>query len=231
MNGHVVVVDDVPTSFAEMLASRFRARERENFSIAFSGGSTAASCYRSAASLPEGRIDWSRVDAFWGDERCVPLSDPDSNHRLVHESLLDRVGPLASDHPMWDGGVEPERAASEYDSLLAAQPPIDVVHLGLGPDGHTASLFPGSAALDSPAQRLVVSNIDPRGNNPHPRITLTFTGIARARLAIVTVEGEAKREAFARVRAGDVTAPAARIDAPTLVWLVDRDALGPDAGA
>lgn len=228
MNGRIVVVDDVPTAFAELLASRFAARTAEHFALAFSGGGTARSCYERVADLDEGTIDWSHVDAYWGDERCVPLDDPDSNHRLVRDALLDRVASVASDHPMWTGAVEPDIAAADYDALLASLPPLDLVHLGLGPDAHTASLFPGSGALDSPPGRLVVSNVDPIGANPHPRVTLTFEGIARARMVVVTVQGEEKRAAFARVRADDPTAPAARLRSESLVWLVDRDALGDD---
>ena len=103
---------------------------------------------------------------------------------------------------------------------------FDLVHLGLGPDGHTASLFPDSPALDADPGRLVVMNEDPNGHNPHRRMTLTYSGIARARLVIFTVEGEAKREAFARVRAGDLSCPAARVRAERIIWLVDPAAAG-----
>ena len=103
---------------------------------------------------------------------------------------------------------------------------FDVVHLGLGPDGHTASLFPGSPALDADDGRLVAMNRDPSGRNPHERITLTFSGIARGRLALVTVEGEEKRSAFEAVRRDDPACPAARIRAERVVWLVDRAAAG-----
>ena len=103
---------------------------------------------------------------------------------------------------------------------------LDVVHLGLGPDGHTASLFPGSAGLDADPGRLVVTNEDPTGRNPHPRMTLTLAGIARARLALVTVAGEAKRAALDRVRAGDPTCPGAQVNADRVVWIADRAAAG-----
>lgn len=229
MHGRIVVVDDVPAAFAGMLVGLYGERTGDRFSLAFSGGPTARACYEAAAELPAGTIDWGTVDAWWGDERCVALDDPDSNHRLVHEALLDRVGPIGSDHPMFTGDEDPERAATEYDDLLAASPPLDLVHLGLGPDGHTASLFPGSAALHSPPGALVVANVDPLGTNVHPRITFTYEAIARARAVVVAVSGAAKREALARVRAGDPTAPAAGIRNENLVWMVDRDALGDDA--
>ena len=98
-----------------------------------------------------------------------------------------------------------------------------MVHLGLGPDGHTASLFPESAALDADPGRLVVMNDDPLGHNPHRRMTLTFAGIARARLVLVTVAGEEKAEALARVAPGD-DVPAAHISGDRVVWLVDAAA-------
>jgi 6-phosphogluconolactonase/glucosamine-6-phosphate isomerase/deaminase len=100
---------------------------------------------------------------------------------------------------------------------------FDLVHLGLGPDGHTASLFPDSAALDADPGRLVTLNNDPSGTHPHQRMTLTFAGIARARLVLFTVMGEDKAEALAKVARGD-DLPAARVRAERVVWLVDPPA-------
>jgi 6-phosphogluconolactonase/glucosamine-6-phosphate isomerase/deaminase len=97
------------------------------------------------------------------------------------------------------------------------------VHLGLGPDGHTASLFPGSTGLDADPGRLVVMNDDPTGRNPHERMTLTFSGIARARLVLFTVVGADKQEAMQRIADGE-DLPAARVRADRVVWLVDREA-------
>jgi len=112
----------------------------------------------------------------------------------------------------------------DHDSKRVAQlGHFDLVHLGLGPDGHTASLFPGSAALDADEGRLVVMNEDPRGNNPHPRMTLTFSAIARSRLVLVTASGEGRRWALAAVCNGE-DVPAARIRADRVVWLADREA-------
>ena len=120
--------------------------------------------------------------------------------------------------------------AEAYDAAVRSASPIDLVHLGLGPDGHTASLFPGSTGLVAPADRLVIDNVDPTGRNPHPRMTFTYAAIGAARSVIVTVSGAAKREAFSRVRAGDPTAPATAVDRPGVVWLVDREALGEGPG-
>lgn len=222
MNGRIVVVDDVPGAFTRFVAEHYRDRSSDGFSLAFSGGGTARDCYERLATSPDTGIDWSRVTAWWGDERCVPLDDVDSNHRLVQESLLSRVGPLAALHPM-----DCTKGAESYELELRVAPPLDLVHLGLGPDGHTASLFPGSEALKAPRDRLVVMNRDPLGANPHRRMTFTYAAIAAARTVVVTVAGEAKRDAFSRVVAGDASAPASAIEAPELVWLVDRAAWNP----
>jgi 6-phosphogluconolactonase/glucosamine-6-phosphate isomerase/deaminase len=113
-----------------------------------------------------------------------------------------------------------EEGPDPYQLRVGELGKFDVVHLGLGVDGHTASLFPGSAALEADPGRLVVMNDDPLGNNPYRRMTLTFAGIARARLVIVTVSGEAKRDALRRVVEGD-DVPASRIHADRVLWLVD----------
>jgi 6-phosphogluconolactonase/glucosamine-6-phosphate isomerase/deaminase len=113
--------------------------------------------------------------------------------------------------------------ADAYDALVASLGTIDLVHLGLGADGHTASLFPGTAALDV-TDRLVVENGDAR--HPHRRMTFTFPGIARAAHAVFTVEGDAKRDAFTRVLAGH-DLPAARVTAARVTWLVSRELATP----
>lgn len=224
MNGALVVVDDVAESFAKILIEHLPVKAGQVRSLAFSGGSTAKECYLRLASLAGDSTEWSSVDAWWGDERCVPLDDPDSNFRLVNDSLFSKVAPLRSVHPMRSDVLHPAEA---YEELLRAAAPIDVIHLGLGPDGHTASLFPESSALTAPDDRLVVSNVDPLGNNPHERLTFTYSGIARCRTCIVTVAGESKREALHRVLDGDPSAPAAKIDGENVIWLVDALAMGP----
>jgi 6-phosphogluconolactonase/glucosamine-6-phosphate isomerase/deaminase len=115
-----------------------------------------------------------------------------------------------------------DEAARVYDELVRDAPPIDVVHLGLGPDGHTASLFPDSPAVDE-TRRFVVATGDEA--HPRPRLTFTFPAIARARLVIVTVAGSGKRDAVDRIRAGE-DLPGSRIRADRVVWLGDRAALG-----
>ena len=223
MNGEVIVVDDVPGEFAERVVEAFLNRPGDGFSLVLSGGNTARRCYERLAADGADQVDWWQVDIYWGDERCVPPDDPESSERLVREALLERVGAANAVYPMrCDDGPDP------YQQRVAQVGRFDLVHLGLGADGHTASLFPGSAGLDADPGRLVVMNEDPSGRNPHRRMTLTFSGIARARLVVFTVSGRDKREAFQAVRRGDATCPAARVTADHIVWLVDPAAAGDD---
>jgi 6-phosphogluconolactonase len=221
MHGELVVVDDVAAEFAERVIESFHARPNDGYSIALSGGDTARRCYERLADDAGSQIDWWKVDVYWGDERCVPLDDPDSNHRLARESLLERVGAANATYPMrCADGPDP------YQLRLGEVGRIDVVHLGLGPDAHIASLFPSSPALAADEGRLVVMNRDPLGIHRHERMTLTYAGIARARLVLVTVSGEQKREALARVLADDPEAPGTRVRAERVVWLADPAAAG-----
>ena len=221
MNGEVVLTDDVPATFTRAFTAAFAVRPRPIFSVALSGGSTARRCYERLAEVDDETF-WPHLELFWGDERCVPLDDEDSNFRLARVALGDHFDRVHAVHPM----TCTEGAATAYDERVRSVPRLDLVHLGLGPDGHTASLFPGSAALETGPGHLVTPNEDPLGVNPHPRLTFTFEGIARAALVIVTVEGNAKHDALDRVLTGDTSAPAARIEAESLLWIVDADALG-----
>ncbi len=221
MHGDLVVVDDVPGEFAERVIEAFHARPHDGFSVAVSGGETARACYQRLADDAGSQIDWWKVDVYWGDERCVPSDHDASNYRLGREALLERVGAVNANYPM-----RCEEGSDPYQLRLGELGRLDVIHLGLGPDGHTASLFPGSPGLDADPGRLVVMNTDPSGRNPHPRMTLTFAGIARARLALVTVVGAEKGDALARVAAGDPTCPASRLGADHIVWLADEAAAG-----
>ena len=218
MNGELVVVDDVAGEFAERVIEAFHCRPGDGFSIALSGGETARRCYERLAVDGAEQIDWWAVDVLWGDERCVPLDDPDSNYRLGREALLERVGAANVVYPMrCDEGADP------YQLRLGELGRVDVVHLGLGADGHTASLFPNSPALDADPGRLVCLNTDPTGRNKHERMTLTLAGIARARQVIFTVSGEEKRAVLQEILDG-ADLPAARVRADRVVWLVDRAA-------
>jgi 6-phosphogluconolactonase len=212
MFGEVHVVAHVPQAFAALVAAEAPA------SIALSGGDTARSCYELLATAD---VDWARVDAWFGDERYVPVHDPESNEGMARLTFLDEVEPHAI-HSMYDANASIEDAALAYDAELRAAPPLELVHLGLGPDGHTASLFPGSVALDE-RERWVVSNGD--ALHPHPRLTLTFPALATSKLVVVTVAGASKHDAFTRLERGE-DLPASRVRAERVVWLVDEAASG-----
>ena len=219
MNGELIVVDDLPGEFASRVISAYQSRPDELFSFALSGGSLARPLYQRLAADSTDAIDWLSVNIYWGDERCVPGDHPDSNQLLGRQALLERVGAANAVYPMIC-----EEGPDAYQLRLGEIGKLDVIHLGMGPDGHTASLFPGSDALDADPGQLVALNRDPTGRNVHPRITLTFSGIARSRLVIFTVAGESKREALKAVMDGE-DLPAARVTADRVVWLVDRAAL------
>jgi 6-phosphogluconolactonase len=221
LNGELLVVEDVPAEFSERVIEAFHSRPDEAFCFAVSGGDTARRCYERLAADGADQIDWWQVDVYWGDERCVSPESPDSNERLVRESLLQRVGAANAVYPMrCDEGADP------YQQRVAEVGKFDVIHLGMGPCGHTASLFPDSPGLEADPGRLVVMNEDPHGRNPFERMTFTFSAIARGRLVIVTVEGEEKREALDRVRADDPAMPASHITGEHVLWLVDPKAAG-----
>src|SRR5450631_1310588 len=187
--GEIREVEDVPTAFADLVAARSPT------SIALCGNVLAQACYRA---LRATALDWAPIEVFFGDDRFVPVDSPDSNEGQARRAMLDHVAPRAV-HGMYRAGPI-EDAADAYEKLVQGAPPIAVVHLGVGPDGHTASLFPGTPALDE-NRRLVVVNGDDL--HDHPRITFTFPAIARARLVVVTVSGPEKREVMARLRAGE----------------------------
>ena len=202
---HVEYVDDVATAFADLVV-----REAPR-SLALSGGSTARRCYETLAT--RSGIEWSEVAVLFGDERLVPVDHPDSNEGMARQELLDHV-PVGTLHSMVASTAE------GYDALLQSLVLVDLVHLGLGPDGHTASLFPGSPALDERDQLVVDTDA---GLEPwHPRRTFTLPGIGLARHVVFTVEGESKRNAFRRVTAGD-DVPAARVRAGQVTWLVSAE--------
>ncbi len=218
-------VDDVPRAFSGVVVEAFAQRPGPRFALVLSGGPTARACYEVLATA-EG-IDWSVVDVYVGDERLVPPDDEDSNARLVKEALLDPVGPVGSFWPMpTEGPVEECVAAYQrVISDLVTGPGIDLIHLGMGPDGHTASLFPGDPSLDADPGLLVAATQDPNGRNPHARLTLTLPAINSARIAVFTVAGETKAAAVAALLHGE-DLPAARVHAGRTIWLVDGPARG-----
>jgi len=205
------------------------------FAVALSGGSTPRTLYRLLAEPPyRDAFPWSRTHCFWGDERFVPRDDALSNYRMVRGALLSRVPiPAANIHPIPTEGISPEVAACAYERELKsfygaerldpARPLFDVVLLGLGTDGHTASLFPGSAVLGE-RERWVAAVMDAK---PEARITLTYPALESGRHVAFLAAGEEKRAIFSRIRRGDSDLPAARLHPATgLTWFLDRTAVG-----
>jgi 6-phosphogluconolactonase len=224
--------DGVAEHAAEWLCTLACGCDRE-FAICLSGGSTPRRLYQHLADdRVASRFPWDRATWFWGDERFVPHDHPDSNYRMVYDALFSRVpAPKDRIHAIPTEEVTPERAATGYQALLqryygderldAGRPLFDVTLLGVGEDGHTASLFPGSAALRE-ERRWVVTVV---GETPETRVTLTYPALESSRNVVFLVVGANKKEILARIRAGDKDIPAARIrPAGNLFWFVDRDA-------
>lgn len=223
--------DAVAARAAELLATELAASHGP-VAVCLSGGSTPRRLYLLLATQPwRGRIPWERTHWFWGDERCVPPDHPDSNQGMVRRAMLDSVNaPAANVHPVRTQGLTPDAAAMAYEAELrrhyggaaleAGRPLFSVNLLGLGEDGHTASLFPGTPALQE-RQRWAVAVI---GARPEPRISLTYPALNSARLTLMLVTGGGKRAVLAQLAAG-ADLPAAHIrPAGSMVWLLDRAA-------
>jgi 6-phosphogluconolactonase len=217
---------------AEWLCGLAQASDRI-FAVCLSGGSTPRRLYEClAAPQIASRFPWSRVHWFWGDERFVPHAHPDSNYRMAREALLSHVSiPEANIHAVPTEGLSPEESATAYegtlkrfydaDALAADRPLFDVTLLGIGDDGHTASLFPGQPALQE-TRRWAVAVV---GAKAEARITLTYPALDSSREVAFLVTGEAKRGVVARAQAGDHALPAAMIrPVGGLHWFTDRAA-------
>jgi 6-phosphogluconolactonase len=218
VNGELHVVDDLPGAFASHVIAAYENRPDDLFSLALTGGSTARPCYERLAAETDDTVDWLSVNIYWGDERCVPPDHQASNQLLGRQALLEKVGAANAVYPM-----NCDEGPDAYQLRLGEVGKLDVIHLGMGPDGHTASLFPNSPALNADPGQLVAFNEDPSGRNPYPRMTLTFSGIARSRLVLFTVAGENKRDTLKAVMDG-ADLPAGRVTSDRVIWLVDRDA-------
>jgi 6-phosphogluconolactonase len=193
--------------------------ERGSCGICLAGGRTPEPVYRELAAGSS--IDWTRVDVFFGDERAVPPDHPDSNYLTVHLALLSRVPiPSGQVHRMEAERADREAAAREYERSLP--PRLDVLFLGMGPDGHTASLFPGSAVLDE-RHRLVVPVLGAKA--PAERLTITPPVIEAARKLAVIATGEDKAVTVARAIEGPLEPKAVPVQlARRGCWLLDRAA-------
>lgn len=234
-HGTLHVFDDAEAlarGAAEWLSDTARAAAG-TVRICLSGGSTPRRLYQflAAGDLAD-PFPWARTHWYWGDERFVPHDHPDSNYRMAREALFDRAPvPPENIHPIPTEGLDAEAAAQAYEATLRqaygasrldpGRPLFDATLLGLGDDGHTASLLPASAALDV-SGRWVVPVAQGR---PEVRITLTYPALDASRSLAFIVAGAAKRDALAGALRGDRALPAARVrPTGTLHWFVDRAA-------
>jgi 6-phosphogluconolactonase len=167
-------------------------------------------------------VEWGRVSILFGDERCVPPDHPDSNYRMAREALLDRVSP-ATVYRM-PAELGPDEGAELYSQVVKAVTPLDLVILGVGEDGHTASLFPGHPALRAPG---LVVGIRDSPKPPPERVTLTLSVLQSARSVIILATGAGKADAVARAKRHEV--PSGMIAGAR--WLIDRAAAGQEEGS
>ncbi len=211
-------------------AARAAQAERNEFRIALSGGNTPRPIYREFARIG-GDLAWERVRFTFGDERCVPPNDPESNYRMAREALFEPAAVPERSVLRMRGEIDPPRAAQEYEeelALLATQHGEtiyrhDLILLGLGDDGHTASLFPETLAMEETVRR-VVANFVPKFASH--RLTMTFPLLNQARQVVFLVGQGKNPELVERVLAGAPELPAARV-APEngqLTWMIDQSA-------
>ena len=233
--GRIIVVPDL-AALVETATKRIAARIEQSegrITICLTGGSTPKPIYERLAAEPYlSKLPWNRIHWFWGDERFVTLEDSRSNAGMTLRALLSQVPvPFANVHPIPTGAASPDEAAHIYElalkrhygreSLDPARPLFDLVLLGLGSDGHTASLFPGDPALEEGVKWAV--GVQRAGLAPFvPRVTLTFPTLSSTRELLFLVSGEEKREVLARVLASEQLPASRAHSAGALVWLVDQ---------
>ena len=203
--------EDVAEAGAKAIAKALRQGAR---TLVLAGGTTPARCYELLADM---EVEWGRVTVLFGDERCVPPDDPDSNYRMSREKLLDKVAP-ATVHRM-PAELGPDEGAKQYARTISGLVPLDVVVLGIGEDGHTASLFPGHPILKA---KGLVAGITNSPKPPPERVTLTLPVIQGAKQVIILATGAGKAKAVALAKRGEV--PSGMIAGAQ--WLIDRAAAG-----
>ena len=231
-----LLVYETPEELAEAAARHFVARaeeaidERGRFAVALAGGSTPERTYRMLAQDYADRLDWSKVHVFFGDERTVSPENEDSNFRMVRETLLSHIR-VGSVHRM-RCELTPTEAAADYERQLHEYfgtdgvPAFDLIQLGLGEDGHTASLFPETSALDITDRWVVVNPVLKLETS---RLTLTIPVINAGGVIAFLVAGEDKAEALKEVLEGDADPRAypakfVRPENGDLIWMVDQAA-------
>lgn len=209
-----IKVLETSEAVAQAAATAVAEALHDGGTLVLAGGSTPQECYRR---LRRETLPWGRVTVLFGDERCVPPNDQESNFQMAWQSLLSRVAPL-SVHRM-PGELGAETAAALYAPIVDGLRPLDLVLLGVGEDGHTASLFPGNAAVSAGGSAVAVHDAP---KPPPNRVSLTLEVLREAKRVIVLATGAGKRDAVAKARRGEV--PSGMI--PHAEWLIDQAAAG-----
>jgi 6-phosphogluconolactonase len=240
LNRTIMVLDDAAI-VAETAAERIVARlssGKERFAVCLTGGSSPKQLYALLTETPwASRIPWPLVHWFIGDERFVAPDDPLNNMAMARRILLDRFAPTENVHPILTNAADPDEAARRYETALQSfyggdrldplRPLFDVTLMGVGPDGHTASLFPGDPAITE-SERWVVGVPQAHVEPFVPRVTLTLPALGACREMLFEVVGADKRSILSRVLAGE-DLPAARAHSlGETIWLVDRAAMPED---
>jgi 6-phosphogluconolactonase len=234
MQRNIEILSDPTTLIYKALAVVTNAytnaiSEHGRFTISVAGGGTPKPLYEA---LAQQQLDWSKIHVFWGDERYVPVTDPQSNESMVRKAWLDHVSiPPENIHPMPTSDRDPIVSAQKYEAHLQAFfgttegefPQIDLILLGIGDDGHTASLFPGTAALKVSDRLVTVGQKDSQ-----PRITFTAPLINHAKQIVFLVEGAGKTKALQAILAesGDANIYPSRLIQGNVSWILDQAAWG-----
>jgi 6-phosphogluconolactonase len=243
MDAEIIVIPD-SKALAGEAAQRFAdlarkaVEHRGRFSVVLAGGATPGTLYKLLATPSyRDQIPWDNVYLFWGDERCVPPSEPGSNYQMAEEALIRHVPIPPGNLFRMRGELAPDAGARNYDNVLqdffcGPRPRFDLVLLGLGSDGHTASLFPDSSAL-AESERLAVAVEAHYQGRPAHRVTLTLPALNTARHILFLVTGDAKAEIVQAVlEKPEMSLPAQKVrpGAGKLTWLLDAPAASSLAG-
>lgn len=208
-------------------------QQQGRFSVALTGGSSPVQLYKMLAASPyKEQVPWDKTHVFWGDERWVPLTDEQSNAKMAFDTLLSKVPvPTEQIYPMWEAGIEPEAYAAKYEQQLKQflgdeQPQFDLILLGMGDDGHTASLFPGTEVLQEQSRWVQAYYLEPQSMY---RITLTALLINQAKTICFMTFGEKKAPALYEVLEGERNPQQypSQLIHPVIgevIWLVDEAA-------
>ena len=229
--------DELVAEMAEFIVAAFNQAQAAGvmFSLFLSGGSTPKALHKVLASEPfKSRIDWRAVELYFGDERCVPPDSPDSNYKMAVDTLINLVPIPPGNVFRMKGEIDPEQAAKEYGQMLKEKfqdEGPDLLLLGMGDDGHTASLFPNTTALQEEKHRCVANHVPydyiPKGTNW--RITLTLPFINKSREIYILATGAAKAKRIAEVlEIGEEKYPIERVNPANgkLTWMMDAAAAG-----